>query len=99
MSESENKSRSAGKNKCESQQLPGRVRAELALALNEARALLNAAHVIEAALGPLAWHLTPERVQTAAASVRKQSPHLLERLLNVCTRMERLALLTAARAR
>jgi hypothetical protein len=89
------KPRSGGKNKRESPQLPARVRAELALVLNEAHALLAAAHVIESTLGPLAWYLTSERVQAAAASVRKQSPNVIERLLNVCTRIERLALLAA----
>ncbi|MFZ5895030.1 MAG: hypothetical protein ACOY0T_28480 [Myxococcota bacterium] len=92
------KPRSGVKNKREAPQLPARARTELALVLNEARALLTAAHVIESTLGPLAWYLTSERVQAAAASVRKQSPNLVERLLNVCTRMERLALLTAAHA-
>lgn len=73
-------------------------RKELSFALNEARALLTAAHIIESTVGPLAWCLTPEKVQSAAASVRKQGPNLIERFLNLYTRMERLAVITSVPA-
>lgn len=98
MSTTENKRHSPGNIKRERQSLPvpAAVRKELSFALNEARALLTAAHVIESTVAPLAWCLTPERVQAAAANVRKQGPNLIERLLNVCTRMERLAVLASA---
>ena len=94
MSSSKSKPGALGNSKREPQRLPAPVRAELAFALNEARALLDTAHVIESTLGPLAWTTTPHQVRTAAAALRKLGPALFERLVNVCTRMERLALLT-----
>jgi len=73
-----------------SEQLQRKTRNELLFALNEAKALLTAAHTIEATLGPLAWSASPRKIRIAAAAARRCAPDVLDRLVNVCCRIERL---------
>lgn len=75
------------------QRLHTKCRIELAFALNEARALLTVAHVIEATVAPLAWEASPKRLRTVTRNVRQNAPLLVERLVNVCGKLDRLLLL------
>lgn len=75
-------------------QLPHRLRTELAFALHEARSLLLAAHVMESSVAMLGWDTTPARVRAAVAAARRGGPQLLETMVGVCNRLERLLILT-----
>lgn len=66
-------------------------RAALVLAVTDARALLAAAHVIEGTIVALAHTTATNRVHSAVAAVRNESPALMARLINLLATMERLA--------
>jgi len=74
-------------------------RAELAFILNEARGVLALAHAIDATVGPLAWSYSAERLGAARATVRQAAPKLVERLLELSARLERLLVLAEQQSR